>query len=345
MRRQLRRRLPLVFVQHASGYGNAWMAYAAAALAFVRSKTSTLGPEAPEQRVQWTAQLIAELMQLLGSLSGLLQFTVDLRHHALHANRLLSLWRLLQSYPPANVDQSLSTGKEYSDTTDLLWLENVRVRVPGSNQILLQDLSIRVSVGEHTLIEGPSGAGKSALMRALRGIWSLEASTSTKRSRLLLPTNALFLPTEPHLPVRSGAFRLSECLRYGCCGNLSDCSAVEHALEDDTIRMGDTIRRVGLSSKVNGAGGVHAFARWGQVLSRAEQQRLSIARALYLRPALVIMDESLRGFVETAATTLLKACMDDAITVLYMRPPERSWFDLFPHRYGIDSKGRLRRTC
>ncbi|BAM81547.1 hypothetical protein CYME_CMO191C [Cyanidioschyzon merolae strain 10D] len=53
----------------------------------------------------------------------------------------------------------------------LLRLEHVHLSIPGSERLLLRDLTLHVHRGEHTLIEAPSGAGKSALVRALRGNW------------------------------------------------------------------------------------------------------------------------------------------------------------------------------
>jgi ABC-type uncharacterized transport system fused permease/ATPase subunit len=337
----VRYRLPLVFVQQLSGYGNAWMAYAAAAFASSRLGMTMDGQQALEKRVQWTSQLIAELMQLLGSLSGLLQLTVDMRHHALHANRLLTLCRSLSACARSSAAHDTLVNISFPETKDLLWLERVRLRVPANHQLLLRDVHIRLRFGEHTLVEGPSGSGKSSFMRALRGIWSFEGFDSAKGSRLHLPTKALFLPTEPHLPICSSGFCLAACLHHGCFRDRSECLAAGHVAGHDTREMSDALQRVGLSLKVQQAGGLYAVCRWHQMLSRAEQQRLSIARVLYLRPPLVIMDESLRGLSAKTATILLRACMDHGITVLYLRPPASEWLELFPKRYAIDSNGRL----
>jgi ABC-type uncharacterized transport system fused permease/ATPase subunit len=95
-------RLPLVFMQHITGYGSAWLAYAAAVVVVLKRASSDIDEHgiasgAKEELMRWTSQFIAELLQLLGSLVGLLQLCTDMRAHALQANRVLSLCRLVHT--------------------------------------------------------------------------------------------------------------------------------------------------------------------------------------------------------------------------------------------------------
>ena len=49
--------------------------------------------------------------------------------------------------------------------------ENLTVAVPGSDRVVLSNISFRLTAGEGLALLGPSAAGKSSLARALLGIW------------------------------------------------------------------------------------------------------------------------------------------------------------------------------
>ncbi|XVE50076.1 hypothetical protein DITRI_Ditri01bG0132300 [Diplodiscus trichospermus] len=54
----------------------------------------------------------------------------------------------------------------------LLDVENLSLKTPQSNSILVRDLSFAIDEKDHLLVIGPSGSGKTSLLRALAGLWS-----------------------------------------------------------------------------------------------------------------------------------------------------------------------------
>ena len=137
-----------------------------------------------------------------------------------------------------------------------------------NGQTLLQEASLRVEPGQHTLIQGPSGSGKSTLLRALAGIWPWAKGT------VELPSDAMVIPQRPYFP--DGALR--DALAY----------------PEDSSRYGDDdLRRALADAQLPQlAARLDERDNWTQKLSGGELQRLAIARVLLKPPAWVLADEA-----------------------------------------------------
>lgn len=155
---------------------------------------------------------------------------------------------------------------------DHLALENVTLRTPNYEQILVQDLSISIEPGG-LLIVGPSGAGKSSLLRLIAGLWN--AGTG----RLVRPNleEMLFLPQSPYMILGT----LREQLLYPN----RNCQMTDAQLTEVLVR-------VNLQDLLTRIGGFDAEVYWENILSLGEQQRLAFARLLITRPRYVILDEA-----------------------------------------------------
>ncbi|KAK1223278.1 ATP-binding cassette long-chain fatty acid transporter pxa1 [Marasmius sp. AFHP31] len=60
---------------------------------------------------------------------------------------------------------------EGEDDGDCIILQNVDIGIPGSDTVLVKDLSLRLKPGDHLMITGSNGVGKTAIARVLGGLW------------------------------------------------------------------------------------------------------------------------------------------------------------------------------
>lgn len=148
---------------------------------------------------------------------------------------------------------------------------------------VLRGLNLEVTAGEEIAIVGQSGVGKSTLLHVLG---SLEPPTA---GNIYFEEQDLFSMDER---------RLAE-FRNACLGFifqfhylLADFSALENAMmpgliarlpdRDARARAAEMLQLVGLGDKMH---------RRPAELSGGEQQRVAVARAVVLRPKLVLADE------------------------------------------------------
>jgi putative ATP-binding cassette transporter len=136
-------------------------------------------------------------------------------------------------------------------------------------------------------VAGESGAGKSTFARSLAEQFQ---------------GRAMLLPQRIYVPLTS----LRAALAYPAARETVDPAEAKAALE-----------RVGLSSLVTR---LDERARWDQVLSAGERQRLGLARVLVQKPELIILDDTLTALEEPAQIALaksLKAALPQAAIVSF----------------------------
>jgi putative ATP-binding cassette transporter len=178
-----------------------------------------------------------------------------------------------------------------------LELSHVTILTPRREQVLVKDLSFKMEK-RSLLITGPSGSGKSSILRAIAGLW--DSGTGT----IIRPDlqNALFLPQRPYMVLGS----LRSQLLYGVrCKGLLDRELIA-VLEK--VRLGEMFRRVG---------GLDAELDWPNVLGTGEQQRLSFARLLLIKPKVVFLDEATTAMdqsIEQVLYELLPNCVEQYVS-------------------------------
>ena len=151
--------------------------------------------------------------------------------------------------------------------------QQLTICTPNSEQTLIKQLNLTVTPGRGLMILGPSGVGKSSLLRVTAGLWS---TGSGKVARPMGP-ELLFLPQQPYLPI--GDLR-------------SQLTYPQQNLKISDPELIDYLEMVNLLALARRVGSLDAEEDWSRILSLGEQQRLSFARALLLKPRYLLLDES-----------------------------------------------------
>ncbi len=173
----------------------------------------------------------------------------------------------------------------------------------------LSDVSLALPAGASMAIIGPSGSGKSTLARLLIGVWQPSAGTIRLDGANLAdwPRDTLgphigYLPQEPQLYAGSVAENIARL------GPLDSAAVVAAA------------QRAGVHEMILGLpqGYETRIEAHGMQVTPGQRQRIALARALYGRPRLLVLDEpdaSLDGDGEAALANTLQALRGEVTVV------------------------------
>lgn len=188
--------------------------------------------------------------------------------------RLGGLWDYLDEQDAEDDLDNENEQIEISEEERTIFLENLTVKTPGGERVLLKDLSFHLPPSGSILIMGESGSGKSSLLRTIAGLWSCgEGHIGRPPYR-----NMMFLPQRPYM--------IPGTLR----NQLEYPGSAKAASDERLIEVLQTVNLPTLTERVDG--NFDKEADWANMLSLGEQQRVSFARLLLKKPAIAFLDES-----------------------------------------------------
>uniref|UniRef100_A0A671UZU8 ATP-binding cassette, sub-family D (ALD), member 4 n=1 Tax=Sparus aurata TaxID=8175 RepID=A0A671UZU8_SPAAU len=186
-------------------------------------------------------------------------------------------------------------------------LDHLSYKSPDSDQLLVEDLSLKISQGVHLLVVGNTGTGKTSLLRVLNRLWEAH-SGFVQMTTCFGPRGTLFLPQKPYLT--------DGTLREQVIYPLKDIYPESGSVDDDRIIQ--FLELAGVSSILKRTGGLDERVDWNwyDVLSPGEMQRLSFARLFYLQPKYAVLDEATSALTEEAEAQLYRTCKQLGMTLV-----------------------------
>ena len=161
-------------------------------------------------------------------------------------------------------------------------VEGVFVGPPESDSIVLRGVSFSLEPGELLGVIGPSAAGKSTLARALVGVWpTMRGEIRIDGADLAHWHPEQLGPQIGYLPQDVELFPGTVAENICRFGTIEDDRIVEAAMAAGVHHMVQRLPQ-GYNTQI-GEGGC--------ALSGGQRQRIGLARALYGKPALIVLDE------------------------------------------------------
>lgn len=220
---------------------------------------------------------IAYKTQFTQKASSLIDQAIEFRMLGLHLARLSDI---------ALAEQDIGFQQEPVARTELkgrIELKDVRFRYSPTDPWILDGVNLVVQPGEHVAMTGPSGGGKSTLVKIMLGLLEPESG------EVLIDGMPLKQFGYAHYREQVGAVLQDDNL---FAGSLADNIALFDEAPDMMRIVGaaqaaaihDDIARMPMGYET-------LVGDMGSSLSGGQKQRVLLARALYKRPRLLIMDE------------------------------------------------------
>jgi ABC-type multidrug transport system fused ATPase/permease subunit len=183
----------------------------------------------------------------------------------------------------SEVSDALDT--QHTSFTSEVIVNSVSITYPGKQKAALNNVSFSVKEGESLAIVGPSGAGKTSIVDVLLGVLNADSGKITISGLPPLDSISKWPGSISYVPqnvtVSNGTIR--ENVALGFPVEVATDQLIWDALE--IAQLSDFVKELpqGLETSVG---------ERGASISGGQRQRLGIARAMFTKPKLLVLDEA-----------------------------------------------------
>jgi ABC-type bacteriocin/lantibiotic exporter with double-glycine peptidase domain len=237
--------------------------------------------------------------RFLPSLNRMLNSLNSLRFYSTSINYIYNEVHSYNDFFPSKQNETIKKLKFFKG----IQLKNISFKYDDNSPFILNNLDLTIISNSITFIKGESGAGKSTLLNIICG--------------LLKPTTGEVLVDDKNINLLLKSYQ-------GMVGYvpqktlLSDDSILENIIfgkniEDlDKNLINEVIRKSKLTKLIerlpNGLNTI--IGERGSSLSGGEQQRIGIARALFKKPQILVLDEATNSLDEKTENLLLNELLE-----------------------------------
>lgn len=196
----------------------------------------------------------------------------------------------------------------------------------------VQGCSLQVDEGELVSVIGQNGAGKSTLLKAVMGQLPITSGAIT--------FDGTSVSERGFSPVRRGIAYVPESR-----GIFAGLTVAENLRIGSTVRRKDARVRDDLERELERFPVLRRYFRRGaSLLSGGEQQQLAIARALLLRPRLLLLDEPTLGLAPIVVDLIFEVITDlhaEGMTILLVEQNAVRSFEVSDRAYVLETPGHV----
>ncbi len=180
-------------------------------------------------------------------------------------------------------------------------IDSLFYKFPDSESDLLQDISIDIKAGEVVAFVGQSGSGKTTLVDLILNLYSPSRGKIVLRdgSNIITPGKINGIAYVPQHPlILKGS--IVENIAFGTDRDEVNLDSLHYAITN--ANLDGLIKKLpnGVDTELSNLGGI---------LSGGEKQRIALARALYLKPKFLVIDEGTSALDYTSEKLITDSLM------------------------------------
>lgn len=213
----------------------------------------------------------------------------------------------------------------------LLEVNDLFVRY-GKSVMALQGASLQVGEGELISLIGQNGAGKSTLLKAIVGLAPVYSGSITYQGASVTDKKFSIIQNRiAYVPEDRGVFTsltVGENMQLGAVSR-KDKKGIEADVERELARFPILAKY---------------WSRGASLLSGGEQQQLAIARALLLRPKLLLLDEPTLGLAPIIVDLIfdvIEQLRDEGVTILLVEQNAVRSIEVSNRSYVMQAPGKI----